>query len=362
MLRSSLIALLFCICGLAISQIKKKPIIQFETFSHNFGTLKEEIGKATHEFVFTNTGNAPLIIQQVTASCGCTTPQWTQKPVPPGASGKITVTYSTSGRPGHFTKTITVRNNSDQTPIQLSINGIVSPRALSQEIAFPIQFGNLRVKSTIIPFGSINQHSVEKRTVPLLNSSDKPIAISFLKMPSHITVAPTTGVIAPGKILNLLFTYNSKALDDLAFRNDKVALVINGDRTSAQNTVFTISAYLTGTIPTSSKAQPKSDPIATLSQKQIKLGRIVAHKKAVGTVTITNSGKSQLYIRKVYSDCNCIDSKLPSAGISPGKSYPMHFSVSAESQPGFMVENVNIMTNSPITPDLQFAIHWETIR
>lgn len=351
-----------CICGLAIAQMKNKPAIQFATLSHDFGTLKEEAGKATHEFVFTNTGNAPLIIQQVTASCGCTTPNWTKQPIAPGATGKVTVTYATTGRPGHFTKIITVRNNSNQSPIQLYINGNVSPKPLSQELAFPVSFGELRLKSTILAFGTLTHGTAKSLSVPVYNSSAKPASLSFGKLPSHITVTPATAIIAPGKELYLRFSYNSTAVNDLAFRNDKITLIVNGNAATSHNNILTASAYLSENFGTRSKAQQNEAPIGTLSAKTIKLGKIQTNKKASGIITITNTGKSPLLIRKAYSDCGCIHFSLPAKGIAPGQSYGLHFVVSAGSQPGYMIENVNILTNSPVNAELQAPIQWEISR
>ena len=57
--------------------------ISFEKKTHDFGTFPEETGKITYEFVFTNTGDAPLVLNKVSASCGCTTPEWTKEPVGP---------------------------------------------------------------------------------------------------------------------------------------------------------------------------------------------------------------------------------------------------------------------------------------
>ena len=53
---------------------QQKPELDFERTEHNFGTIKEELGAVTTQFEFTNTGKSPLIIQRVSASCGCTTP------------------------------------------------------------------------------------------------------------------------------------------------------------------------------------------------------------------------------------------------------------------------------------------------
>ena len=73
--------------GVAFSQ--SVPKMQFKKNVHDFGTIKEEIGAVSTQFEFTNTGKSPLIIQRVSASCGCTTPSYTKEPILPGESGKI---------------------------------------------------------------------------------------------------------------------------------------------------------------------------------------------------------------------------------------------------------------------------------
>ncbi len=133
MKKLSFIALMLCFTALVFAQNETKPVLAFAEKSFDFGTVKEEAGKITHEFTFTNTGKAPLVIQQVTASCGCTTPSWTKAPIAPGATGAITVTYSTTGRPNSFQKAITVVNNSAENPVILTIKGFVTPKATAQK-------------------------------------------------------------------------------------------------------------------------------------------------------------------------------------------------------------------------------------
>lgn len=76
---------------------------------YNFGNVKHNV-PAVHVFQFTNTGNAPLIIQSAEASCGCTKPEYTTKPVPPGGKGEIRVTYN-AATPGAFDKTVYITTN-----------------------------------------------------------------------------------------------------------------------------------------------------------------------------------------------------------------------------------------------------------
>lgn len=82
----------------------------FKSEVHEFGTVAEG-PDATCEFAFTNTGKEPIIIQKAQPSCGCTVPQFSSEPIPPGGTGKINVAYHTKGRPNPFTKTISVVSN-----------------------------------------------------------------------------------------------------------------------------------------------------------------------------------------------------------------------------------------------------------
>lgn len=104
--------------------------MKFEKTSHDFGNIKEGT-QATVEFKFTNTGKVPLVLNSVRASCGCTTPKWTREPVAPGETGTITAIYNSKGRPGNFTKTITVKHNGEGGTSYLTIRGFVesAPKA-----------------------------------------------------------------------------------------------------------------------------------------------------------------------------------------------------------------------------------------
>lgn len=89
---------------------------------YNFGKIPQ--GKpVTHVFLFTNTSNTPLVLENVQASCGCTTPVWSKEPVPAGATSKITVGYN-AANDGPFTKYITIAYNGTQNK-QISIKGEV---------------------------------------------------------------------------------------------------------------------------------------------------------------------------------------------------------------------------------------------
>jgi hypothetical protein len=103
----------------------KTPKAVFPEDVHDFGKVNENVGSVTCEFVFKNEGTAPLLIQRVQTTCGCTTPGYTKDPVLSGKTGTIKITYSTTGRPGIFTKDITVFTNVPDTVYKLRIKGEV---------------------------------------------------------------------------------------------------------------------------------------------------------------------------------------------------------------------------------------------
>ena len=105
--------------------IDATPKIEFEKKTHDFGSFEEGV-QATVKFKFKNTGNAPLVLNSVKPSCGCTTPKWTKEPIAPGAEGEITVIYNSKGRVGNFTKTVTVTHNGEGGTIYLTIRGVVT--------------------------------------------------------------------------------------------------------------------------------------------------------------------------------------------------------------------------------------------
>lgn len=108
--------------------VKNPPEMKFGKTVHDFGAIKEEVKKATCHFVFKNTGKTPLIINRVSASCGCTSPSYTREPILPGKRGKITVTYSTTNRPGSFNKRVTVYTNVPDSVYVLRLKGTVIPK------------------------------------------------------------------------------------------------------------------------------------------------------------------------------------------------------------------------------------------
>ena len=111
--------------GMVSAQQREASITVVGDVTHDFGDIKESDGSVSHIFTVLNNGELPLVISRVIASCGCTTPEWTKEPIAPGKTGDVKVTYDTAGRPGSFTKTISVYSNGKTGNYVLTIKGDV---------------------------------------------------------------------------------------------------------------------------------------------------------------------------------------------------------------------------------------------
>jgi len=127
-MKKALLLLLILVGFQGFSQDKKAKI-EFKQIEIDYGTIDKN-ADGTRVFEFTNTGDAPLIINRVKSSCGCTIPSKPTKPIMPGQSEKITVKYNTH-RAGPFRKTITVYSNAENNVVILKIRGkVVDPNAV----------------------------------------------------------------------------------------------------------------------------------------------------------------------------------------------------------------------------------------
>ena len=101
----------------------KVAIITFNTEVIDYGTVLQN-SEGVKTFIFTNEGDAPLLITTVKTSCGCTVPNYSKTPILPGDSGEIQIKYNTH-KLGAFTKTITVVSNAEGGNKILKIKGTI---------------------------------------------------------------------------------------------------------------------------------------------------------------------------------------------------------------------------------------------
>jgi len=118
---------IFVFVGLTTAQAQKTAKFEFKSETIDYGEIMKG-SDGVRVFEFTNVGDAPLVIEDVKSSCGCTVPKKPEEPIMPGKTGEIEVKYNTT-IVGPIRKTVTVYSNAQEPTKALKIKGLVKDEA-----------------------------------------------------------------------------------------------------------------------------------------------------------------------------------------------------------------------------------------
>lgn len=106
---------------------KKGAVIDFKEKSIDFGDITQG-DRVEHTFVFTNNGDAPLVISNVAVTCGCTAPNWPKQPIAPGATGELKVVFNSAGKMGQQNSVVRIYSNASEPIEKVSLISNVLPK------------------------------------------------------------------------------------------------------------------------------------------------------------------------------------------------------------------------------------------
>ena len=339
----------------------QSPQIEFKEKSFDFGKIKEEDGAVSCTFEFTNTGVAPLIISGVTASCGCTTPDWTKEPIPAGATGFVKASYNPKGRPGVFKKSITVRSNATDGTVVLTISGEVIPRPKSIEEQFPVVMGDIRLKTNSTPLFDIYRGDSRTDKIEVKNTSDKDVKISFAKEPKHLIFEVNPSVLKPQETGNIVITFNSKNINDYGTRTDYAYVVINGKEILSDEYRLTINSSLREDFRKLTAEEKADAPVADFQTKTVNIELKPGEKKRA-IIELKNSGKKDLMIRKITKDNGIAKVSATKSTIPASKSAELRIEVNADDVKDLTSSKVTVITNDPKNPTATIVVNLKIIK
>nr|WP_320057909.1 DUF1573 domain-containing protein [uncultured Bacteroides sp.] len=182
----------FLCCVITYAQEPSKVFVSNERI-HDFGQILEKNGKVSHTFNFYNKGNKPVVINDVSAWCGCTTSSYTKKPVLPGKKATVTVTYNPYNRPGSFSKEVVVLTESGKSYSRLWIKGYVIPYLHPVEENYPYKYGGgLWMNMEVMAFGTLDKGSTKTMKLKLANDTNANIKLFFVVVGGNTDVKFTS--------------------------------------------------------------------------------------------------------------------------------------------------------------------------
>ncbi len=323
---------------------QKEPVMNFSILKHDFGSIKQEDGLAKYKFEFTNTGGAPITISNVATSCGCTTPSWSKQPIAPGQKGYVEAAYDPKNRPGHFSKTITVHSNAQNTPIVLTITGNVTEKQNTIEEKYPQEVGILRVDQIYLNYGNIFNDETKEMELKIYNPTEQDVTISVEDnyRPAYTTISIEPTVLKPKQEGVIKVSYDGSKVNDWDYVRGYLYLTINGQRITDKR--IQVSSIIKEKF---SAEQLLNPPVIDFETTSFEFDTVPEGEVVIHEFTFTNTGKSDLIIRKTRSSCGCTAVSLSNKPIKPGESSSIKLNFNTSHKPNYQTKTVTVITNCP---------------
>jgi len=285
------------------------------------------------------------VIQDVQASCGCTTPEWSKEPILPGKSGFINVSYNPEQRPGVFDKSITVSANVPKTIRVLTISGEVIPKVLSNEDLFPVDFGKLRLVTGELSFVKIKDNEIKTDTLHFYNPGTSPVTIKFKIIPPYIRIKTVPEVIAPKAKGHFLITFDANQKPSFGYVTNRIYLAFNGD--DKFDNALKVSAIVEEDFSKFTPADLANAPRIDYSLRSFDFGEITEGKLVDCVFKLTNKGKKDLIIRSVSPSCTCTVAQPSSNVIKSGEKADLRVTFNSRGMVGRQNKTITVISNDP---------------
>ena len=337
---------------------KEENVVSFDKKIHDFGDIIIKDGAVHCSFTFTNISNSPIVVHNVVASCGCTTPDWTRKPVLPGETGTINARFSNDQGEGAFDKSLTVYISNVDRPVILRLRGYSHKKEKDLARMYDVMAGPIGLRKTVYSLGYLDQGTAKEDYVQIANTEKSAVEISAVEVSEGLTVSFEPERIKGRQLSKMTYSVDlSRITPQIWGRNSfKFKLCVDG---KTQPVEIRIDAMVKDNFGGLTKTDLASSPKVTVDKSYFEFGQITKGEVLQESFTIRNKGKKTL---KLYA----IDPQTPGSvtsdtcpvSIPAGESYNLKikFDSSKINGTGEIVDVISIVTNDPDKPILNLFI------
>lgn len=315
--------------------------------THDYGAFTEEGGSVTCEFRFVNDGTEPVAVVAARASCGCTTPTFTKTPVAPGDTGRVEVRYNPVGRPGRFSKTVSVTLSGEQKQT-LSVKGVVIGAQNTLKSRYPVDAGPLKLRGVAMPMGTVRNPGAKSATFEVYNATTEPITPSWRGLPKYMKVKAMPQTIPPGEQGVYSFVMTAGPDVPYGFVCDSLWLDIPGGEPVKVEFTAIVEEDFRRLTPGERQKAPK----VAVDTRVLDFGTVAGDAApVVRELVVRNIGKGDMAVRRVYTlDPSLTVLSAPSK-VRKGKSAAVRVRFDPSLAEGTMLNGrIQLIVNDPDEP------------
>jgi len=336
--------------------------LQFNSTEFRFPTLRENEKEATCTFTFVNKSINEVIFTGVVCPQKNIRITWDKDTIEKKGSGAITVTLNPKSSVGSFDcpiKILTLEKGKAEE-YTLKVKGDILEREKTKQEIYGMKEGNLRYKTNTKSGYKFAPTTVLIDTFFFFNEWSEDMTFSYGNLPSAVEVLYLTPVIAPMEEGILVFQYKAEIKKDWGNVYDK--FVINTNDADRQDKSLYIIGDIYDDFASWTSEQMKNAPKVKMSEEAYKFGTANEGENVEHTFTITNVGKSTLYIRKVKGSCSCTVVQPEKNELEPGETTTMKAIFRTHGKTGTQMRTSDIITNDPERPKITLTLSGNVVK
>ncbi|MEG2063980.1 MAG: DUF1573 domain-containing protein [Alistipes sp.] len=339
--------IILTICTLsALAQSK----LTFDTSEWNFGTIRETDGKVSHTFTARNDGSQPVVIIEVTSTCGCTVPEFSKKPILPGQQTQVKVIFDPTNRPGTFVKDLSIFDSDRKKIGTLILRGTVIERTKTVEELYPVELaGGLRLTTNACAFSYVYLGRRHFTSIGYANVSDRKVTLSWLPQQSSgfLTIDGSQEIAAGARGELQLSYFVPTTAAYYGTLEDVLTLRVNGRPVEYQLIIHGIA------VDNPEHTTNDKSPQVQVEKNSVKFG-VVKRGAPVQkqTFLLSNRGTAVLHIRAVEIRGAVGCSLKAGMHLAAGKTLRVELTLDPAQQVdyGAMSAHISIITDDPVRP------------
>ncbi len=340
---------------LSLRTYAQSDAVSFDGTQFNFGTIAEDGGSVSHTFHYTNNSTTPLVVLNVTTTCGCTTSEFSPKPLLKGEKGELTVNFNPDNFPGRNAKQVIVYTN--QGDYTLRILGTVTPRERTLDELYPFGIGGgARLDMISSSMTKIEMGTEREITLGVANSNTSrtiTIDVDRESLPKGVKV------VTPAVTLRA----RNNSTIKLKIKGEEYGSYIHTIRFKVDGKAVAETLTIGGVVIFNSseltESQYDEQPFAKFSTRYFNLAKVESGSKVEREVIITNDGNAPLIIYKI-EDSSVLSAVTSQSVIEPGKSAKLEITYTPHLS-GYDSQKVRLFLNDPRLPFAEITISAQVL-